>query len=154
MRKRTAILTILILFTWNSARATKPSAVQIQRKHFQRGQTAYRLTQFAKALAEYEAALKAKHHPVILFNIAQCHRQLKQYNKALFFYKLYLSERPKASNRRMVERLIAKLKRAIGNVGRLSVVTTPPGATLYLDQSGGKPAGVAPRSCPCVPVNT
>lgn len=56
------------------------------------GDLNYRLAKFKEALANYEAAYKAHEHPAILFNIAQCHRQLKNHEKALFFYRLCLSD--------------------------------------------------------------
>ena len=56
------------------------------------GDLSYRLAKFKEALASYEAAYKLYEHPAILFNIAQCHRQLKNHEKALFFYRLCMSD--------------------------------------------------------------
>ena len=134
----------LVAATVTSAHAAGPSALELQREHFRRAQAAYRTGHFKEALAEYEAALKAKHHPVIVFNIAQCHRQLRHYDKALFFYKLYLSELPRAKNRALVERLIEKMRKLARDFGRLSVVTTPPGASVFLDNPKGRPLGKSP----------
>ena len=130
----------------HAGEAGRASPEELQRMHFRRAKIAYRTGHFKKALAEFELALKAKHHPVILFNIAQCHRQLGHYDKALFFYKLYLSEWPKAKNRALVERLIQKMRRLVQNYGRISVVTKPPGALVFLDDPKDKPIGRAPVS--------
>lgn len=62
------------------------------RQHFERAETHYRLGAFKEALDEYQAALKQVRRPSIIFNIAQCHRQLGQDREALFFYRLYLSD--------------------------------------------------------------
>jgi len=59
---------------------------------FQRAETEYRQGNFTEALADYQATLKLRHHPSIIFNIAQCHRQLKNAERALFFYKLFLAD--------------------------------------------------------------
>ena len=40
------------------------------------GHMKYQLANFKDALVDYEAAFKLFQHPAILFNIAQCHRQL------------------------------------------------------------------------------
>ena len=56
------------------------------------GDTNYRLAKFKTALDNYSAALELRNHPAIVFNIAQCHRQLSDYKKAVFYYKLYLSD--------------------------------------------------------------
>ncbi len=77
------------------------------------GDLNYRLAKFKEALANYEAAYKAHVHPAILFNIAQCHRQLKNHEKALFFYRLCLSDwrrkNPNPPFLREVENQITKL---------------------------------------------
>lgn len=56
------------------------------------GDTYYRLARFKEALDNYSEALSLHNHPAIVFNIAQCHRQLAEHKKALFYYKLYLSD--------------------------------------------------------------
>ena len=75
--------------------ATQPSATagaRLARDLFQRAELHYRLREFRKALVDYQAVLKLRHHPNILFNIAQCFRQLDQPDKALFFYKLFIAD--------------------------------------------------------------
>ncbi|MCB9558072.1 MAG: hypothetical protein H6707_18300 [Deltaproteobacteria bacterium] len=62
------------------------------RLHYQKASRAYRLGEFATALEQFKAASRLSERPSLLFNIAQCHRQLRQYERATFFYKLYLSE--------------------------------------------------------------
>jgi len=67
-------------------------AVAAAREHFSRGETLYRLGKFEKALAQFEAALKLIKRPAIVLNMAQCLRNLKRHDRAIFYYKLYLSE--------------------------------------------------------------
>lgn len=62
------------------------------KEHFDRAETQYRLGNFAAALADYQAALRLRRHPSIVFNIAQCYRQLKNRERAIFFYKLFLAD--------------------------------------------------------------
>ena len=62
------------------------------RKLVKSGDLNYRMARFKDALPKYQAAYKIYEHPAILFNIAQCHRQLGDKKKALFFYKLYLAD--------------------------------------------------------------
>jgi len=56
------------------------------------GDTKYRLAKFKAALNDYSAALELRNHPAIVFNIAQCYQQLQEHKKAIFYYKLYLSD--------------------------------------------------------------
>jgi tetratricopeptide (TPR) repeat protein len=66
----------------------------------------YQLGHFAEALGEYSKAYELYAAPPLLFNIAQCHRGLKNWERAIFFYDQYLDARPKAENRKFVEDLI------------------------------------------------
>jgi tetratricopeptide (TPR) repeat protein len=89
---------------------------------FNEAETQYRLGNFDAALRGYQAALKLRSHPSLLFNVAQCYRQLKNAERALFFYKLFLSDwerehpgtRPptEAEVQRHIETLSAELQAA------------------------------------------
>ena len=85
---------ILVIFSlllsgpvWAQDAKTKARA----RALIKSGDSHYDLTNFDKALADYQEALKLVGHPAIIFNIAQCHRQQKRWDKALFSYKLFVS---------------------------------------------------------------
>ncbi len=52
----------------------------------------YNLGQFDQALKEYKAVYELKPHPGLLFNIAQCYRQLEEYPTAAFYYRRYRDE--------------------------------------------------------------
>lgn len=71
---------------------TSQEARRRAKRLFARAETQYRLGHFAQALAKYQAALQFRHHPSIIFNVAQCYRQLKNTERALFFYKLFLAD--------------------------------------------------------------
>lgn len=75
------------------------------------GQKAYNRGQFAEALKEYLEAYDLKPLPGLLFNVAQCHRQLGQYERAAFFYRRYLALSPRPpKNAQMVKKLIAEVE--------------------------------------------
>ncbi|HUT99998.1 MAG TPA: tetratricopeptide repeat protein [Myxococcota bacterium] len=76
------------------------------RMHFKQAQLAYKLGKFDDALGEYTKAYKLLPLPAFLFNIGQCQRQLKNYGRAIFFFKGYLREKPDAKNRALVGDLI------------------------------------------------
>lgn len=56
------------------------------------GDVNYRLFKFDQALTDYQQAYHLSQHPAIAFNIAQAYRQLKNYEKASFYYKLFLAD--------------------------------------------------------------
>jgi tetratricopeptide (TPR) repeat protein len=62
-------------------------------KLYQQGAKEYRLGHFRRALTRFRSALAlTEGRPSLLFNIAQCYRQLGTRRQAIFYYKLYLSE--------------------------------------------------------------
>lgn len=83
------------------------------RAHFDRAEKAFNLGRFDDALQAYQAAYEALPLPAFLFNIAQCHRNLRNREQAIFFYQRYLSLAPDAPNRPVVEELIAEQKRLL-----------------------------------------
>ncbi|HXU83741.1 MAG TPA: hypothetical protein VN914_20245, partial [Polyangia bacterium] len=83
------------------------------RAHFDKAEKAFNLGHFEAALTSYQAAYEALPLPAFLFNIAQCHRNLRNREQAVFFYQRYLSLAPDAPNRPVVEELIAEQKRQL-----------------------------------------
>jgi hypothetical protein len=79
---------------------------------FERAEKAYYLGRFEKALKLYSAAYEAAPLPGFLYNIGQCHRMLKNYERAIFFYKGYL-QATDTSNQQAVVRLIRKLEKKL-----------------------------------------
>ncbi|MDY0001302.1 MAG: PEGA domain-containing protein [Polyangia bacterium] len=137
----------------SSAAPADPKA--LAKKHFERGELFYQQGDFRKALGEYKTAQQHFRHPAFIFNIAQCHRQLKEWERALFFYQLYLSEAPGAPNKAEVNLRIKEAKAkmeearaAAQQMGRISVITRPEGASIRLDRFSGPVAATSPAILP------
>jgi tetratricopeptide (TPR) repeat protein len=125
-----------------AARAEDRSPDEIARRHHDRGTTFYNLGQFEEAIGEYRKGYEQKADPVFLYNIGQAYRQLGALDRALFFYRRYLSTMPGAPNRAQVEQLVIELDQLVAAQERartpappqpLSGVTAPlpPGATDF-----------------------
>lgn len=152
------IVTILLLLgvslpAYRNAHGAPGSAnVAVARQHYQQGRTAYRQGKFRQAISQFAKAQTLKPHPIILFNLGQCHRQLREHAKALLYYKLYLSQRPRATNRAEVRRFIKSMaskaaeKARLRQLGKLTVITHPAGARLFVDKFRGRPQGVSPAT--------
>jgi tetratricopeptide (TPR) repeat protein len=92
---------------------------------FRRASAHFSLGKFKQAAKEYEELYVE--HPeqhVLLYNIAQAHRLGGEPEKALFCYRRYLSNVPKAPNRADVENRIAELERAVAELKKQQ--TAPP----------------------------
>jgi len=72
----------------------------------------YNLQQWESALHDFQKTYLAHPDPALLFNIAQCQRQLSEYTAASKSYRLYLSQSPDAENREQVRKLIDEMDAA------------------------------------------
>lgn len=90
------------------SKAEQAKSEKAARVHFQTAEKAFNLGKFDEALKSYEQAYEAKNLSGFLFNIAQCHRNLANPERALFFYQRYLALEPSSPNRALVEELIAE----------------------------------------------
>jgi tetratricopeptide (TPR) repeat protein len=107
-----AVVAAACLATAAPVRAGDDTATRTAKRHFYAGEKLFAVGRFSDALAEYEAAFDAKPLPAILFNIGQCHRNLHEYDEAIFSYRKYLTLLPDAGNRAEVEDLIRELEDA------------------------------------------
>jgi len=98
------------------------------RQLFQQGSKYYDLGQFDKAIEAWQQGYDQKSDPGFLYNIAQAYRQKQDAAKAIFFYKGYLRNSPKAHNRADVEQKIAALQKQLdaGTPANPPNNTTPP----------------------------
>ncbi|HVU49781.1 MAG TPA: tetratricopeptide repeat protein [Polyangia bacterium] len=74
------------------------------------GQSHYNLNEFTEALQDFKEAYRLHPDPAFLFNIAQCERQLGDFDEAIKFYRSYLRNKPDATNAREVQHKIDELK--------------------------------------------
>lgn len=73
------------------------------------GLARYKLGRWEEAVDLLEQAYEEYPEPDILYNLAQAHRQLKHYEKAVFYYRAYLRDRTDAANRAAIEDIVRKL---------------------------------------------
>jgi tetratricopeptide (TPR) repeat protein len=80
------------------------------RKYFKKADKLFNLSRFDEALEEYQRAYQEFPAPEILFNIGQCHRNLGNYDEAIFSFRKYLKLKPDADNREATESYISELE--------------------------------------------
>lgn len=110
----TLLAALLIITTVQPAMAKTTRKQKLQaKKAFKRADMDYKLGDFKKALEGYSRAYKLFPAAGFLFNIGQCHRKLGNHERAVFFFKGYLREKPRARNRGLVEELIAESEKIL-----------------------------------------
>lgn len=101
-------------------------ATTAAKQHYQQGESAFALGDYNKALEEYTAGYQQKPLPAFLFNIAQCHwnigdaakavsnwdKAIESYDRAMFFYRKYLTEAKDDLRKESIEDIIGKLETA------------------------------------------
>ncbi len=128
-----------------------PSGEKQARELFQKAEMSFNLGRFPDALEDYQAAYQAKPLPAFLFNVAQCYRNMRNYERARFFFRRYLALDPKTTNRRLVDDLIAEMTRELDKADKsdTAVALTPVAGTASAPPSAPPPApAAAPAPAP------
>jgi len=142
VRKVSLSLVVAALLAVAAAPAQAQDAEKA-RQLFQQGSKYYDLGQFDKAIEAWQQGYDQKPDPGFLYNIAQAYRQKQDAAKAIFFYKGYLRNSPKAHNRAEVEQKITALQKQLDSAGNgAGTATTPPPPT------NPPPAGTTPPPPP------
>jgi len=101
-------------------------ATRAAKRHFDKGQKLFTLGKFDDALEEYQKAFDASPIPDFLYNIGQCHRNLGDYEQAIFSFKRFLQLDPEAPNREKVEIIIDELEDKLERQGAKKQKEPPP----------------------------
>jgi hypothetical protein len=129
------------LLAWGASSARADDA-QKARELFTQGNTFFDLGQFDKAIDAWQQGYQLKNDPGFLYNIAQAYRTQGDAQKAIFFYKRYLSNAPKAHNRSEVEQKIEALQKQLSM--QEQVKGLPPPGPFGPDNPGGSPTAPPP----------
>ncbi len=108
---------------------------------FLKGVSAYSQQNYVAALVYFRKSYELKPKPVVLYNIAMCHRALFQYKASIEAFKKYLAtmgRKIRRSRRREVESYIREME---AKLGRIALDVKPDGAEVLLD---GRPVGRTP----------
>lgn len=121
------------------------------KRHFEAGVKLYAERVYASALAEFEESYRLGGKAVALKNVAQCHRDLKQFAEALDTYRQLLTlhgAELKPKDRSDVDKSVEELAKVVGTV---EILAEPIGAEVSID---GKVVGLTPLKPVHVDVGT
>jgi tetratricopeptide (TPR) repeat protein len=110
-------------------------------RHFKNGVGLFEETKYSEALAEFEAAYTLAPHPLVLYNLAGCHRALSQYDQAVTYYDRFLEAGPGHVKQELLDKARAELDEVLALVAMVVVTTNPVGATVSAD---GRELGATP----------
>ena len=121
----------MTILTLTASPARADGDAEKARQLFNQGSKYYDLGQFDKAIEAWQQGYDQKPDPGFLYNIAQAYRQKQDAQRAIFFYKGYLRNSPKAHNRAEVEQKIAALQK------QARPAATPPPTATTIDAATG-----------------
>ena len=146
-------LSILVVVLCFAAAARGAGAADDDATHaralFDKGMAHYHLEEYGEAISKWEAGFRIKPVPEFLYNIAQAYRLWKQPDKALSFYRKYLSMRPDAPNRPEVERHMRSMERLVNEQERAA--SAPPTVPMTPNGAAQAPPENPPTSPPPPP---
>jgi len=117
-------------------------------RHFKAGVALYNEAKYSEALAEFERAYEIAPHPLVLYNIAACHRELSHYGEAVKFYDRFLKEGEGKVPPARIKEAKLELDGVLARIARVTVtITGGDGATVYVD---GKELGTMPFDGPLI----
>ncbi|MGE0868564.1 MAG: hypothetical protein AB7P03_08380 [Kofleriaceae bacterium] len=113
----------------------RPSAQQEEADRlFKSGVALFKEAKFGEALAEFERAYEISPHPLVLYNIAGCHRELSNYTEAVKFYTRFLAEGKGKVPAARLNTAQTELNGILARIARVTVTISPEdGAVLFLD---------------------
>jgi tetratricopeptide (TPR) repeat protein len=114
--------------------AADPAVEAEAKKYFEAGQTNYKLGRFEEALVDYQRAYELIPYADLLFNMGQCERNLKRYDRALFFFKGYVKDTPREEDKQRVRLLITQLEEEKARAETARTASTAPPAPQLVEQ--------------------
>jgi hypothetical protein len=125
------------------ALSAAPSVNKEAQRYYNKSKIEYNAGEFEKALKDATEAYELEPAPGLLYNLGQCHRALHHWERAEFFYRGYLREKPDASNREAVEALIAQMVAKQQEEAAAAGAVVPPAAAAA-GAAAAAPAPVVP----------
>ena len=95
------------------AAAQDKATLDRAKAEYQTATADYDLGRYDEALKIYESEYTLLRRPAFLFNIAQCHRQLKQFDKAAIAYRSYIRLAPDSPQMPLAQNLLAQVEQAL-----------------------------------------
>ena len=113
----------------------KTAAQKDADRHFKAGVELFKEAKYAEALAEFQRAYDIAPHPLVLYNIAGCQRELSQYGDAVATYNQFLADGKGKVPAARLTAAQAELDGILARIARVTVNITPAidGTTLSVD---------------------
>jgi len=140
--QRLVALTAALAFALASPAARAEGVADEAELHFELGSDAYAKGDYRAALSHFFLSNRLSPNRNVVFNIARTFEQMGRYADA---HRHYVDALDGESDPKAVADVTAAIARIAPRVAVLDVVTSPPGATLYVDRKELGSRGHGPR---------
>ncbi len=113
---------LLVVASSTAAPAAEPQSAQ---RLFTQAEHYYLLGNFERALELFSDAYASAPLPELLFNIAQCHMELGDYRRAVYFYERFLQLAPPRQARELASERLAQARQSL-HANQLGDALPPP----------------------------
>jgi hypothetical protein len=117
----------------------------IAREAYEDARRHYELNDFGAALEGFKRAYLAVDDPGLLFNIAQCHRQLGNRAEAIKFYRWFIRKTPRSPQRDDAEHIVATLEAQLAREAASAASPSAPSPSAA-SPSPASPSAAAPSA--------
>lgn len=148
MRKTALMVVFLVATVAAPALADEKSDKKEANRHFKNGVALFDENKYAEALAEFERAYTLMPHPLVLYNLANAHRALSQYDEAVTYYQRLMAEGPGEVDKKTLAKGKKELDDLMKLVAQVTISVEPADAAVTVDgkerAAGGAPLILAP----------
>lgn len=109
-----------------------PEQAQADR-YFKSGVQLFKEGKYSEALAEFQRAYEIAPHPLVLYNIAGCYREMSNYGEAVEYYERFLAEGKGQVPAARLTAAQTELDGILARIARVTVTVTPDGASMTID---------------------
>jgi hypothetical protein len=110
--RRIAPLMLLVVVSLCASPAFAGKRARAKRQ-FNTAEKYYKVGQFQKAIEHYTRAYELVPLAPLLFNLGQCHKQLGNCERAVFYYETFLRESPDAANAPLASELLDECRQTL-----------------------------------------
>jgi tetratricopeptide (TPR) repeat protein len=115
LRSLLPLLLLLPLGAPAHAQQTEQARVQAT-EAYEAGVAAFKAKDFAEALARFERAYKLDPSPVLLYNLARTHQEMRHWTQAIEHFELYLARVPDGDDRADVEARVRTMRNLLAEI--------------------------------------
>lgn len=146
---RVLVLSLIALVGLPAAWGQGDPAQERAKQLFIQGREHLQAGRFGRALDAFEQANAIKPHPVMLKNIARTYEAMDDLERAAAYDQQYLDSKPKDAAESAAA--LQKLKATLAEWPRITVVSDPPGAAVWVGDLEYRARGVTPITVPVPP---